>query len=270
RDVSNASPGLFTRGLPPGGSLFFPQRSPSCLPTLHTPHPPRLTSHFSLLTSHFSLLISHLPLTTYHLPLTTCHLPLTTSHLSLPLSCPRSPIPRSTLYPQATARRLTAYPHPSVFQPGGRHIRCGAVSRRTTPPALPTPERTGGSPRLRFRTLVRTASASRHQPPLPAGYRQAAHRAFSLLSTLYPLPSTLSRSVAEAPGYTSAPWCAPLPVTSATRRQGSLPAGSRPAAHCSSHSVLPRVSPHFSLSSPLHSLPSTLSRSGRQPAGKEV
>ncbi|MEY3173272.1 MAG: hypothetical protein RLZZ436_1186 [Planctomycetota bacterium] len=35
-------PGPFTRRLPPGGSLFFPPRFPSC--------------HFSLLTSHFHLL----------------------------------------------------------------------------------------------------------------------------------------------------------------------------------------------------------------------
>jgi hypothetical protein len=115
-----------------------------------------------------------------------------TSHFSLPLSCPRSLIPRRPLYPQAAARRLTACPHPAVFQPGGRHIRCGALSRRTTPRTLPTPERAGGSPRLRFRTLVRTASASRHQHPLPAGYRQAAHRVFSLL-TSHTSPTRLPR-----------------------------------------------------------------------------
>ncbi|MEY3174898.1 MAG: hypothetical protein RLZZ436_2812, partial [Planctomycetota bacterium] len=89
-------------------------------------------------------------------------------------------------------------------------------------PTLPTPERSGGSPRLRPGTLVPTlpaASAARCQGSLPAGSRPAAHAFppansarshfslltshFSLLtshfsrprSTLYFLRSPLSRSV---------------------------------------------------------------------------
>ncbi|MEY3175569.1 MAG: hypothetical protein RLZZ436_3483, partial [Planctomycetota bacterium] len=79
------------------------------------------------------------------------------------------------------------------------------------------------------------------QAPLPAGCRQAAH-AFSLLTSHFSLPSLLSR-------------------------QGSLPAGSRPAAHRAPARRLIALPPggsspsHFSLPSPLHSLPSTLSRS---------
>ncbi|MEY3174170.1 MAG: hypothetical protein RLZZ436_2084, partial [Planctomycetota bacterium] len=36
---------------------------------------------------------------------------------------------------------------------------------------------------------------------------------------------------AEAPGCDFAPWCAPLPAASASRNQGTLPAGCRQAAH---------------------------------------
>ncbi|MEY3174014.1 MAG: hypothetical protein RLZZ436_1928 [Planctomycetota bacterium] len=105
---------------------------------------------------------------------------------------------------------------PRPCQPlSGRAEAPGCDSAPWCPP-LPTPERAGGSPRLRSGTLVPTpanpradgrkppvairhpgapplpaASASRRQHPLPAGCRQAAHRAltshFSLLTSHFSL-----------------------------------------------------------------------------------
>ncbi|MEY3173499.1 MAG: hypothetical protein RLZZ436_1413 [Planctomycetota bacterium] len=148
RGVSIALPTHFTRRLPPGGScveeapgcVFVPwyaQRQHRVASTLYPQAAAKrlialslLTSHFSLLTSHFSLLTSARPP-----PPSPVHLPC-------------SPLSRSTLYPRAPALRLmrvltsplsrSVPPRgssrvPSVFQPGGRHMRCGAVSRRTTP-----------------------------------------------------------------------------------------------------------------------------------------
>ncbi|MEY3174815.1 MAG: hypothetical protein RLZZ436_2729, partial [Planctomycetota bacterium] len=188
--------GHFTRGLPPCGSC----------------------AAFPLLTSHFSLLPSarrtSSPL--YFLP----------SPLSRSVPPGGSSRARSVFQPGGrhinSRRRKPPEPRSNHLQPGGRHIWCGAVSRRTTPRSSPvqtvgnrcpsrTAERTGESPgyaspapwcarrqhrvtrplypqaaarRLMraeapgyaFRTLVRTASAPRHQHPLPAGFRQAAQR----------------------------------------------------------------------------------------------
>ncbi|MEY3172395.1 MAG: hypothetical protein RLZZ436_308, partial [Planctomycetota bacterium] len=93
-------------------------------------------------------------------------------------------------------------------------------------PTLPTPERAGGSPRLRFGTLVPTPCQ-----PLSGGAEAPGCDSGTLVPTAARRVSSHMTGRPEAPGCDSAPWCAPLPAASAARCQGSLPAGCRPAAH---------------------------------------
>ncbi|MEY3172552.1 MAG: hypothetical protein RLZZ436_465 [Planctomycetota bacterium] len=93
-----------------------------------------LTSHFSLLTSHFSLLTSFSAL-----PSRAASRPAT-HHESPPCFSPEG----DTSIAGGVSRRGPAADH---LQPGGRQMRCGAVSRRTKPccrliaNAPPIPER---------------------------------------------------------------------------------------------------------------------------------
>jgi hypothetical protein len=128
--------------------------------SIRTPPHPHPTSHFSLLTSHFSLLTSHFSLLTPHFSLLTSHFSLLTSHFSLLTS--HFPLPTSHFLLLSTLHFL--------------------LSRAA-----------GGSPRLRFRTLGAHGVSIASQDPLPAGCRQAAHRA--LTSPLRSPRSPLSPSI---------------------------------------------------------------------------
>ncbi|MEY3172675.1 MAG: hypothetical protein RLZZ436_588 [Planctomycetota bacterium] len=89
-------------------------------------------------------------------------------------------------------------------------------------------ERTGGSPRLRFRTLVR-APARGVSSALPGLFTRGLPPCGSCdFGTAF---AEMMSGRAEAHGCDFAPWCAPLAAASAVRCQGSLPAGCRPAAH---------------------------------------
>ncbi|MEY3173704.1 MAG: hypothetical protein RLZZ436_1618 [Planctomycetota bacterium] len=117
-------------------------------------------------------------------------------------------------------------------------MRCRGTARGQKKTAVAQdccrPERTGGSPRLRFAPWcapLPAASASRWQGSLPAGSRQAAQ--YCCRQAAHRVTIALAEIMsgrAEAPGCVFAPWCAPLPAASASRWQGSLPAGCRPAA----------------------------------------
>ncbi|MEY3175118.1 MAG: hypothetical protein RLZZ436_3032 [Planctomycetota bacterium] len=170
--------------------------------------PARRLIAFSLLTSHFRLSSRAKALYPRAPALRLSALPPGGSSRVRPALC-FSPEGGTSIAGGASRRKPAA----NHLQPSGRHIRCGAVS--ATPHRAPCPHLSGRAeaPGCDFRTLVRTASASRHQHPLPAGCRQAAHCVltshFSLLTSHFSLPSLLSR-------------------------QGSLPAGFRPAAQCAS------------------------------------
>ncbi|MEY3175723.1 MAG: hypothetical protein RLZZ436_3637 [Planctomycetota bacterium] len=170
------------------------------------------------------------------------------------------------------ARRLITSPPPSAFQPVGRHIRCGAVSRRTTP--RPNLVETVGSrwpscPHLSGRAAapgcasaswcapLAAASTARFHGSLPAGCRQAAQCASSLLTshfslltshfslltshfslltsyflllTSYFLLLTFHFSLLTSHFSLLTSVCSPRATAAAARCQGSLPAGCRPAA----------------------------------------
>ncbi|MEY3173528.1 MAG: hypothetical protein RLZZ436_1442, partial [Planctomycetota bacterium] len=143
-------------------STLYPQAAAKRLIALSL-----LTSHFSLLTSHFSLLTSHFS--------------LLTSHFSLPS-------PLSALHSRAASRPAAHHESPPCFSPEGD--TSGAAPSAAAPHRVNlvdtvdsrwpsrAPERTGGSPRLRFAPWcvpLPAAAAARCQHTLPAGSRPAAH-----------------------------------------------------------------------------------------------
>ena len=88
----------------------------------------------------------------------------------------------------AAARRLITSPPPSAFQPAGRHI----YSRRRKPPGPCCPRLSGRAAAPGYASALwcaplAAASTTRFHGSLPAGCRQAAQRASSLLTSRFSL-----------------------------------------------------------------------------------
>jgi hypothetical protein len=144
----------------------------------------------------------------------------------------------------AAARRLITSPPPSAFQPAGRHI----YSRRRKPPGPCCPRLSGRAAAPGYASALwcaplAAASTTRFHGSLPAGCRQAAQRASSLLTSRFSLLASHFSLLASH-------------FSLLTSRFSLL----------TSHFSL--LTSHFSLltsarrpSSPLHFLRSTLSRS---------
>ncbi|MEY3176119.1 MAG: hypothetical protein RLZZ436_4033 [Planctomycetota bacterium] len=135
--VSIASPGSFTRRLPPGGSS---------------------RSHFPLPTSHFSLPTSH-----FHHPSTLAQLAEAPGYAPAPWCARRCHRVASTLYPQAPARRLIAFSTTHNPQPTTASSPLSRGTSRRNLQFVPafailSPVQTSISPSIPPRTCDRSAS----------------------------------------------------------------------------------------------------------------